>query len=341
MEAFRDILAVPFGWALSGLYELTHNYLLALVIITIVLRLVLLPSAIKQQKTSAKQMRLQAKVNKIKAKYAGQNSRETQQKIQQETQELYSREGFGGMGSGCLTMALQLIVMMGLYQAIYRPLSHVLHLGKEAIAALGNAYASVMTGLNPEFAYNANDYRLQLNILARFDDVAKALPGVEGAASVSADTLDRIRTFAEKFRIFGIDLTQTPKDVFKEVGMNVLILIPVIAGLTALLSAGYTYLKQRKTNPEMAKNPMMGCMTLFSPVISVVFAYTLPAGIGFYWIISNILSFIQILALNIMYKPADIIAAQMIDETVQRRAREKSVKETAALLAAREQQKND
>ena len=339
MEAFRDILAVPFGWALSGLYALTHNYLLALVIITIVLRLVLLPSAIKQQKTSAKQMRLQAKVNKIKQKYAGQNTREAQQKIQQETQELYSREGFGGMGSGCLTMGLQLIVMMGLYQAIYRPLSHVLHLGKEAIAALGNAYASVMTALDSSFTYNANDYRLELNILARFEDVAKALPGVEGGASVSADALGQIRTFAQKFRIFGIDLTQTPKD-WKETGLTVLILIPIIAGLTALLSAGYTYLKQRKTNPEMAKNPMMGCMTLFSPVISVVFAYTLPAGIGFYWIISNILSFLQMIALNLMYKPADIIAAQMIDETVQRRSREKSVQETQALLAAKENSEN-
>ena len=315
-------LATPFGWALSLLYNWTGNYLVALLVITVVLRLILLPFSIKQQKNSAKQMRLQAKVNKIRAKYAGQSGREVQMKISEETQELYRREGFSASSMGCGSMALQMIVMMGLYNAIYSPLKYVLHLSEDVIATLTEAYTAVggadTTG------------RVQLGILTKFTEITGKLP-----AGFDQTITDSIRTFKETFSIFGIDLTQTPSE-FKTLGEPILLLIPVLAGLTAFLSAGFTYLKQRKTNPEMAKNPTMGCMTFMSPVISIVFAVTLPAGIGFYWIISNILSFIQLVVLSAIYKPETIIAAQMIDETVERRSREASVKATRALLEERE-----
>ena len=315
-------LATPFGWALSLLYNWTGNYLVALLVITVVLRLILLPFSIKQQKNSAKQMRLQAKVNKIRAKYAGQSGREVQMKISEETQELYRREGFSASSMGCGSMALQMIVMMGLYNAIYSPLKYVLHLSDVEDAAPTETYTAVggadTTG------------RVQLGILTKFTEITGKLP-----AGFDQTITDSIRTFKETFSIFGIDLTQTPSE-FKTLGEPILLLIPVLAGLTAFLSAGFTYLKQRKTNPEMAKNPTMGCMTFMSPVISIVFAVTLPAGIGFYWIISNILSFIQLVVLSAIYKPETIIAAQMIDETVERRSREASVKATRALLEERE-----
>ena len=64
----RDILAVPFGWVLSAFYGLTDNYVLSIVLLTILVRLLLLPTSNKQKKNSAKQTRLNAKVNKIRQK---------------------------------------------------------------------------------------------------------------------------------------------------------------------------------------------------------------------------------------------------------------------------------
>jgi len=322
MTNFRDILAIPFGYALGWLYDICGNYLIALVIITLVLRLILLPSSIKQQKNSAKQMRLQG--------------REAQMKISEETQELYRREGFNASTAGCLPMVFQLIVMMGLYGAIYSPLEHVLRLSDSVIAVLSNAY-NLVADTSSSTANSA--YRIQLNILGKFSDIVGVLPSVENSDLVTDDIIDKIQNFINHFTIFGIDLTQTPNK-WKTAG-TILLLIPVLAGITAFLSAGFTYLRQRKTNPEMAKNPTMGCMTFMSPVMSVVFAYTLPAGIGFYWIISNILSFIQLIALTFIYKPAEIIAQQMVDETVYRRSREESIKNTKALMKAREEQQNN
>lgn len=328
MTAFYDWIATPFGWILGVLYSLTDNYLLSLLIITVFVRLILVPSAITQQKNSAKQMRLQAKVNKIKAKYAGVQGREAQQKIQQETQELYSREGFSASQMGCLPMALNLIVMMGLYGAIYAPLSKVLRLGDTVMEELKTVYAAAM---NVDLAKQGTRY--ELNLLHEFANLSDKFN-----SDIVTDTVrGKITDLTNGLTIGKIDLTQIPKENVKQ-----LIIIPILAGVSALLTSLFMYLKQRKQNPEMAKNPTMGCMTFMSPVISVVFAITLPAGIGCYWIISNILSFIQTVALSAALKPEKVIAAQMIDETVERRSREESVKKRVALMAAQqEQQDND
>ena len=327
MTGFYDWIATPFGWILGVLYSLTDNYLLSLLIITVFVRLILVPSAITQQKNSAKQMRLQAKVNKIKAKYAGVQGREAQQKIQQETQELYSREGFSASQMGCLPMALNLIVMMGLYGAIYAPLSKVLRLGDTVMEELKTVYA---TAMNIDIAKQGTRY--ELNLLHEFANLSdKFNPEI-----VTESVRGKITDLTNGLTIGKIDLTQIPKENVKQ-----LIIIPILAGVSALLTSLFMYLKQRKTNPEMAKNPTMGCMTFMSPVISVVFAITLPAGIGCYWIISNILSFIQTVALAAALKPEKIIAAQMIDETVERRSREESIKKRIALMAAQNKETED
>ena len=319
MEAIRNALATPFGLAMGLIYDLSGNYLLALVLITLLLRIVLVPLAVKQQKNSAKQMRLQAKVNKIRQRYAGQQGRDVQMKISQETQELYRREGFNASTAGCLPMALQLLVMMGLYGAMYSPLTKVLRIGSENWEALKNACASLEITLTRG--------REELDVLNKFSDITATL---RETGAIGEDWITKIGDFVQHFKIFNIDLTATPKDAFKE--QSIFILIPVLAGLTSLITALYTYLKQRKTNPEMAKNPAMGCMTLFSPLLSIWFSYTLPAGVGFYWILSNILAGIQLVALDLTIKPADVIAGQMIDEAVERRSREASVKQRIALL---------
>ena len=86
------------------------------------------------------------------------------------------------------------------------------------------------------------------------------------------------------------------------------------------------YIRQRKQNPDMAKNPAMGCMTFMSPLMSLAFTFMFPAGVGVYWIISNIFAFIQQVALAALYSPKKVIAQQMVDETVVRRSKENNTK---------------
>ena len=304
----RGILALPFGWALSGLYELTDSYLVSIVLLTLVVRLLLLPASVSQQKNSAKQVRLNTKVNKIKQKYAG-----NQQKIQEETQALYQREGFGAANMGCAPMFVQLFVMLGLYEVIYSPITYVLRFSQEKVTALQNALKVVVENSSK------NSRGVELQILNK---ISSAFQGTSG---VSAEDVNELVTLKDNFLIGGIDLTSKPDS--SDPGL--LWIIPILAFLTAMLSSIFMYMKQRKQNPEMAKNPSMGCMTFMSPVMSLVFTFMFPAGIGVYWIISNIFSFIQQVVLTYVYSPKKVIAQQMVDETVARRSKENNTKRRA------------
>lgn len=306
----RDFLAVPFGWVLSGFYALTDNYVLSILLITILVRLLLLPTSISQQKNSAKQVRLNTKINKIKQKYAG-----NQQKIQEETQALYQREGFGAANMGCSSLLIQMIVMIGLYGVIYAPLTKVLNFSADKVEKIREFMGIVVnSGAGKQ---NQASRMFELNILNKFTEFKDSLGQI-----LSQEDIDALANLKENFNFMGIDLTQTPNP--KE--FNVLWLIPILAGLTALASSVFMYFKQRKQNPEMAKNPSMGCMTFMSPVMSLWFTFMFPAGVGVYWIISNIISFIQQVVLTGLYSPKKVIAQQMVDETVTRRSRENNVK---------------
>lgn len=313
MDKISNILAVPFGWVLGFLYDCGIGYIISMVILTLIVRIILLPSSVKQQKNSAKQLRLQPKVNKIRAKYAG-GDREAQMKISQETQELYKKEGFSATASGCLPLLLQFPVMMGLYGAIYAPISRVMRIP-----------ADVVTKLTELVGAGTASNKIELTILSKIGDIKDAAL----ADGVSAEIINKIVAFKDDFTLFNLDLTQTPKDFGLK---NVYIIFPLLCFVTSMLTSLFMYLKQRKTNPEMAKNPMMGCMTFLSPLMMVWFAWGFPAGVGVYWIISGIISFIQTIVLNFAYSPSKSIASQMIDETVARRSREISIKKTAEYL---------
>lgn len=305
----REALAIPFGAVLSGLYSLTDSYLLSIFILTLIVRLLLLYPSIKQQKNSAKQVRLNAKVNKIRQKYAG-----NQQKIQEETQALYQREGFGAANMGCSSLVITMIVMIGLYEVIYRPLTCVLNFSTETVEKLKTALGIVVDATGK----NANTARMaELQILNKFSENPDKITGI-----LNAEQIGTLEKFKENFNIFGVDLSLTPD----KNDISVLWIIPVLAFLTAMASSIFMYFRQRKQNPEMAKNPTMGCMTFMSPVMSLVFTFMFPAGVGVYWIISNIFAFVQQVVLTALYSPKKVIAQQMVDETVLRRSKENNTK---------------
>ncbi len=307
MGIIRELLTPIFALPLYFFYNLTGSYILAIVLLTVIIRCALLPTSISQQKNSAKQTRLTTKVNKIKQKYAG-----NQQKIQEETQALYQREGFGAANMGCLPLMIQMIVMIGLYGVIYTPLSSVLRFSNDTIEKLRTL---MEIKAQEKATRGSNMYELQ--ILGKFEEYADKLSGVLDEGQIAG-----LFEFKERFTIFGLDLSVTPD----KSSPDAFWLIPILAFVTAMASSLYMYARQRKQNPEMAKNPSMGCMTFMSPFMSLIFTFMFPAGVGFYWIISNILSFIQQVILTNVYSPKKVLAQQMVDETVERRSKEKNTK---------------
>ena len=310
MQSLYDALAVPFGYILHFFYEFSGNYLLSLIILVLLVKIILLPSSIKQQKNSAKQLRLQPKLNRIRQKYSngGQPTREMQMKIQEETQELYRKEGYNPSTSGCLPLLIQFPVMIGLYGVVYTPLSRVLQITSSAITEAANALGISTTDANTA-------RQIEIAILNKISEAN--MP--ESLAKYSEEVLELQR----QFMLFGkIDLTLTPS--FKE--FSILWLIPFASLVIGLITSFIMYSKQKQTNPEMASNPSMGCMTFMSPLMTVAFTFMFPAGVGVYWILSGLFSLIQTVILNAVYSPEKVIADSMIDETVERRSREAYIK---------------
>ena len=308
MTGFYDMLAVPFGYILGFFYDISHNYLLSILMITILTRLIIFPSTVKQQRSSASQMRFQAKVRKIQEMYKG-----NQAKINEETQALYQREGFNPMSSGCLPLFIQFPIMIGLYSAIRTPLTSVLHLSTATVTALTDAVQKVVEISNQGRA------TLEIEVLKHLDAIQGVVQGVSDA------DMSSVSTFREAFTLFGINLADKPELKVP----SILWILPIVSGLTAMLSSIYTMIRQKKQNPEMAKNPMMGCTFLMGPVFSIYFGFLFPAGICVYWIIGNVLAFLQTVVIGITHKPGKVLAQIMIDETVNQRAREKSIKDAA------------
>lgn len=313
MEFIREIFSIPFGYLIGFFYSISGNYLLSLLFMTICVKLILLPSSIKQQKSMAKSQRMQPKIKRIREKY-GSN----QQKMQEEMNALYAREGYSAMTGGCTSMLIQFPIMMGVYLVNYRILSYVLRIPENVLETIKAAVRAL-----PEFANNKRgEYQIELMAIEHFDKLDKS--------QIPADVVDKIEVFIDKFSLFGVDLALTPN---VKMGATLLWLIPILTGVTSLMMAVYTYLRQKKTNPEMAKNPSMGCMSLMTPVMSVWFSFLFPASVGVYIIMSSILSFIQMVVLYQIYSPKKVLAKTMVDETINRRAREKIIKNVAETLS--------
>lgn len=311
MSGLYDALAVPFGYVLHLFYNLFDNYLISLFVLTLLVKLLLLPSSISQQKNSAKQTRLQPKLNRIRQKYSngGQPTREMQMKIQEETQALYQKEGFSPMSGGCASLLIQFPIMIGLYGVVYTPLSKVLNISKDLV----NKAAEALNVVDPNAAKGGMN-RIEIQLLS-------ALTPENMPASLAPYAEDILR-LKDQFMLFGkLDLTQTPD--WKE--PSILWLIPALVLVLGLATSLIMFQKQKQTNPEMAKNPSMGCMTFMSPLMSVWFTFLFPAGVGVYWIMSSFFQLVQTLLLNATHNPQKVIAKAMIDETVDRRSREASI----------------
>lgn len=312
MQDIFTILSAPFGWIMAVFYNLTGTFMLSIFLLTILVKLCLLPSAIKQQKGQAKQARLQPKLRKIQKKYEG-----NPQKIQEATAELYSREGYSAMTAGCLPMMIQLPIMMALFQINYHPLTMVLRIPRDVVAALNAAVAPLAAAANPSLNANRLSYQMEIHVLSHFDKIDTG-----AIAGLSQEMIDKINLFSEKFSFLGMDLSAIP-DVKN---FSILWAVPIVSGVIALAMSIYSMMQQKKMNPEMAKNPSMGCMMLFTPIMQIWFGFMFPVGVGFYTIFSVLISFLQMLLLNHFYSPKKVLARVMVEETIYRRSKEANMK---------------
>lgn len=309
-----------FGKCMHFLLDILQNdYFIAIILFTILTRLVLLPINVRQQKTTAKSARIQPKIQKIQKKYNVQGisdmnqRRKMQAKMNEEMQELYAREGHNPMQMGCGPMAFQMIFLMGIVGIIYYPLSYVIGISNI------NDQSEYLIKLLEEADYGGR--YLQLGILENWDALRETL-AAKLPDMFTADVITAINNFRSGLYIGNLDMTAIPH--WKD---GIIVIIPILSFVTSLGSTIVSSLISKKTNPAAAqqmKNMMV--MMLMMPIFSLVIAFQVPAAVGFYWIISNLIAVVQQLFIAKFFPPRKSQAKIMVENTIERRSREENIK---------------
>ncbi len=304
-----------FGKCMGFLMDVLNNqYFIAIVIFTVVTRLVLLPLNIRQQRSAAKTARLQPKIQKIQNKYANVNDPQARAKMNEEMQELYAREGHNPMNMGCGTMVFQMVFLMGIVGIIYYPLSYVL--GMSGF----NDFANEISEFIKTLGYDKVNY-LQLSILENWEALKDSL--VQNFPQLfTSDAVSQIEAFRQGMYIGNLDMTAIPH--WKD---GIIVIVPIVSFLTSFGSTVVSMLIQKKNNP--ASSQQMGqmiMMSLMMPFFSLYIAFKVPAAVGFYWIISNCVAILQQLFIAKFFPPKRSQARLMVENTIERRSREASIK---------------
>lgn len=273
----QEVFADPFGLILGGLYNITHSYVFAIVAMTLLVKLCLLPFSVKQYSNMKRREALKPQVKVIKEKFAG-----NKKKIEQEIQALYKKEKAGSGNAGCTTSIIQMIVFIGLYGVISRPLSSILGFSEETVTAISKVITSTANTDEISLLHSISEYKdalLQGNVL-------------------SSQNIQDVMNLKEKFHFMGIDLSLTPQLT----EFNVLWIIPISIFVISILSSLYSHILKKKKNPGKGKFTALDAIPFVAPLITTLFSFLLPAGIGFYWAVSSLLSFIQKAALTRIYR---------------------------------------
>ena len=320
-------VASVMGWIMNGIYKVLdglfgiQNLGLCIIIFSIIIFALMTPLQIKQQKFSKLSAIMQPELQKVQKKYQGKKDQVSMQKMQEETQAVYQKYGVSPTGS-CVQLAIQFPILMALWQVIYKIPAYVgsvRDIFTEAVSHITSV--SGYTELIQNFITDNKMTRVQLVMdkaseVATKDSVIDFLyalspsqwkdlssmhqfSGFSGVIDTTAHEISKMQNF------FGLNIADQPMTYIKAAlagGAIILavaaIMIPVLAWATQMLNLK---LMPQAAQPQGEQNAMMNSMktmNMVMPIMSAVFCFTFPVGLGIYWIASAVVRSVQQVIIN-------------------------------------------
>ena len=292
MSTIGYYICVPFAWLVRLFYDLTNSYGVALILFTLVIKLIMLPFQMKSKKSMMRMSRVSGQMQDLQKRYA-----KNQAKFQEEMQKLYEEEGVNPM-SGCLWSFLPLPILMALYSIIRQPITHFMMLSKDVLQTVVQSVA---------------DAGVDLTNIVMMDKVTGAPALKDGLYQMAAyGQINLVKAVQEmglstpdgwfnvNYKFLGLDLTATPWEYIKSFTFTWavigVILIPILAGLSQFVFSKLTM----KTQPQAdaAGGASMKSMMYMMPLFSVYIAFIMPAALGVYWIAQSAFSAVQELVMG-------------------------------------------
>lgn len=282
-----DFIAYPLGQILYFIYNnlAFFNYGLAIIIFTLIIKLVLLPLTIKQYQSTAKMQLIQPQIQELQKRY--KNDKE---KLNQELMKVYQENKVNPAG-GCLPLLVQMPILISLYWVITQPLKFMLEKTPEQINTL---ISKVPEGF-------ATGYSKQIAVLDYFSQFPERLAGLENL--LTRDELINLQ-------FLGLNLGKIPtlntSLLFGPEASTYLplLLLPVVGVITTFISAKLSMPKKDKdqnkgkTKSQGAAGSMQNSMLYMGPILTLIFSFQLPAGVVLYWIAGYVFQIFQQLYIN-------------------------------------------
>ena len=268
-----EFFANIFGYALNFIYNIFNNYGVAIIIFTIILKSLMIPMNIKQQKTMKKSAKIQVKSREIQEKYSNDPTR-----MNQELMDLYKSENMSPF-SGCLSSIIQMVVIISIFFLVSRPLTFMRNIDSETI----NKYTEEITQDGERRNY------IEIAIIKE-----------KGAEDPNVNL---------NMNFLGLDLSDIPVENLSNWTVYI---IPVLYVITSFVSMKITNKmngldkkdenkvekKEDDKKEEIAMTEMNKSMMYMMPIMSVSISMVAPLGLALYWLVNNILVMIERLVIN-------------------------------------------
>lgn len=273
-----------FGYILNFIYEMIQNYGLAIIIFSILLKLILLPLSIKQQKTMKKSAKIQVKMKDIQEKYKNDPT-----KMNQEMMDLYKKENMSPF-SGCLSAILQIVLLFAMFGLVRNPLTYMKKIDSTTI----------------------ENYKAEMQQELGENSISTTYPEISVLKYVNNYKTSEDPLYINT-NFFGLDLSNIPQENWKDPTVYI---IPILYVITSIISMRITTNmtnkkennkiieieknenKEKEESPEDMAMQMNKSMSWFMPVMAVSVSIIAPLGLALYWLVNNILMIAERLILN-------------------------------------------
>ncbi len=316
------------------------NIGLSIILFTIVIYLLMMPLTVKQQKFSKLSAKMNPELQAIQAKYKNKKDNESMMKMNDETQAVYAKYGVSATGS-CVQLLIQMPILFALYRVIYAMPAYVgkikdafFPLVDELIAQPGSVefiqtfkdasmftkqFANeAFTGGNMEYIRNTFIDVLNRASTLEWSSLAEKFPSLSADVSTTVETLERYNNF------LGLNIGNSPSFIVKEaiaagsyLMVAAAIAVPVLSAVTQWINTKLMPQPENNNSQENAMASSMKTMNYMMPLMSAIFCYTLPAGMGLYWIAGSVVRSIQQVIINRHIDKMDL--DELIKKNVEKR----------------------
>ena len=324
-------IAKVLGWLMNGIYVIMRNLFgienvaLAIVILTIVIYMLMLPLTIKQQKFSKLSQKMQPELNAIQAKYKNRKDQDSQALMQQETSLVYKKYGVSPMGS-CIQLLIQMPILFALYRVFYNIPAYISSV-KQVFEPLAEGiigtegYADTLAEIMTANKITTGSGLSATNVVEKLAgaegtalnnyviDILYKLPSTvwanfsESFPSLS-DSISSVSAEVSRFNYFlGLNISDTPWAIMKTnwaskgYGFVILaLMIPVLSYISQVISIKLSTANTQQANDQMSQQ--MKTMNTMMPLMSLLICFSVPVGLGIYWILSAVVRTIQMVIIN-------------------------------------------